>query len=96
MTKKKLGFVAAPDMVRTVNEQCKQRGITVSELLREAVTRHIGLGDVLVSKDLQIDDLGDKLHDESVKVSNLQNELSILKSRGFWDRVFNKGVESND
>lgn len=90
--KKKLGFMATPDMVRCIDELCEKRNITKSDLIREALTRHLGLGDILVAKDLQVDELTDKLHTVSMRESNLRSELSNLKSRGFWARVFNKGV----
>ena len=90
--KKKIGFVADADMLQSIKEQAAKRGITQSDLMREALTRHLALGNVLESKELQIKHLNKQLETTERSLVSCQRKLSSLKSRGFWERVFNKGV----
>ena len=95
---------------RQVEAICTERGIYLSDFIREAVDRHLGISDKLAEQDSEIKSLEETVAEkeeliegmngrmkEGERISKrLQAIIRIHKTRTWWERFMNKQITGDD
>lgn len=95
---------------RQVEAICNERGIHLSDFIREAVDRHLGISDKLEEQDSEIKSLEETVAEKEALIESmngrmkegqriserLQAIIRIHKTRSWWQRLRNKQITGDD